>query len=150
MPPWCSFSAMSWMSSRLDRSPEQPCQPAPWWPGPWPCVSGGGDFRFPASRSWAWETLSPSCQGRQMEGWQCLLSLVPFHEHVQDASRHWGHKAAGRPGPGPPGLGGRLCTRSLNMTGLLARSEGGHYGSEQAFVPDSPPLKLPKGIQLTS
>lgn len=53
---------------------------------------------LPPSRSRAWETLSPSCQAQQMEGWQRLLSSVPFHEHILNTSRLWGHKAVGRPG----------------------------------------------------
>lgn len=52
----------------------------------------------PPSRSRAWETLSPSCQARQMEGWQRLLSSVPFHEHILNTSSLWGHKAVGCPG----------------------------------------------------
>lgn len=75
------------------------------------------------SQSWAWETLSPSCQGQQMEGWQRLLSLVQFHEHVLNTSSHWGCEAAGGPTPGPPGLGRRLHT-SLNMMGMPGKILG--------------------------
>lgn len=53
------------------------------------------------SRNWAQESLSPSCQGWQMEGWQSLLGSVQFPEHGLNTSWHWGWGCEAEAGPRP-------------------------------------------------
>lgn len=66
-------------------------------------LGGGRDFRFSPSQGWVWETLSPSCHGWQMDGWQSLSS-VQLPEYGLCTLRHggWGGEAEAGPRPGPP------------------------------------------------